>query len=304
MQIDVPLVLARWLHFASLMIVFGASLFPLYALPPSLGAEATPALAKADRYVRLASYLALASALAWVARSLTTMTGDPASLSDRDTLVAFFTQTSFGPVWLLRLALLIVLAVVVGQASAKRNSAGRSLAQACLAGASLASQAWLGHATMATGAELVSELVAYMTHVVAAGAWIGGLVPLGYVLAHARRLPREDCARACHAILVRYSSIAMIAVALVIASGFANSIFRLQSANDLVATAYGITILGKALLLAFALAAASLNRWWLMPRIERGSTGAVDALRRNIMIEQVLLTLVVGAASVLGTLPP
>ncbi|MFI4997150.1 MAG: copper homeostasis membrane protein CopD [Hyphomicrobiales bacterium] len=303
MEIDVPLVLARWLHFASLMIVFGASLFPLYALPPSLGGEATPALAKADRYVRPASYLALASAIAWVALSLTTMTGDPASLADRDTLVAFFTQTSFGPVWLLRLALLIVLAVVV-VAWSKHNPTGRRLAQACLAGASLASQAWLGHAAMATGAKLGSELVAYVTHVVAASAWIGGLLPLGYVLAHARRLPGDDCARACHAILVRYSGIAMIAVALVIASGIANSVFRLQSANDLVATAYGITILGKALLLACALAAASFNRWWLMPRIERGSTGAVDALRRNIVIEQVLLTLVVGAASVLGTLPP
>jgi len=81
------LVLARWLHFASLMIVFGTSLFPLYALPRSIGDTAMPALAKADRSIRLASYLALASGSVWVTRSITMMADGPAGLVDSDALM-------------------------------------------------------------------------------------------------------------------------------------------------------------------------------------------------------------------------
>ncbi|SED44899.1 putative copper resistance protein D [Rhizobiales bacterium GAS188] len=297
MEIDVPLVAARWLHFLSLMVVFGASLFPLYAVPARLGATSLPGLARTGRAVRLAAYLALASVLAWVCRSLVIMVGDIDGVFDRDTLSGFFLETSFGPVWLARLFLLLVMAIL---ATSRSEGRGRATLLAGLGAGALASQAWIGHAAMASGTELSAELACYMVHVLTAGAWIGGLVPLGLWLA-AR--PRADLATD-HAVLLRFSNAAVIFVLLILASGIANSIFRLGSARDLAMTAYGWTILAKGLLFAMMLIAAAFNRWRLMPRMDKRGIEAIAAIRRNILVEEVLAGLVLAAAALLGTLPP
>src|ERR1700751_5494720 len=152
MEIDVPLVLARWVHFLCLMIVFGASLFPFYALRAGAKSESLRALAVTERRTGLCAYLALISAVAWVASSLATMVGGFDEILDRDALAAFFFETSFGPILLLRLAILLALVCCI-----IRSQRPRTALCACLSGAARASQAWLGHAAMRTGTELVIQ---------------------------------------------------------------------------------------------------------------------------------------------------
>jgi putative copper resistance protein D len=302
MEIDVPLVLSRWVHFISLMIVFGASLFPHYAFTSGAGSGKLRALAATDRRVRLAAYLALASALFWVSSSLATMVGGFAQILDTDALAAFFLETSFGPIWLVRLALILALVLLV---PAGRASRSRGALLACLSGAALASQAWLGHAAMRTGAELGVELASYMAHVLAAGAWIGGLLPLGRLLSSRGSAQGDASADDCRLALRRFSNLGIALVLLILASGTANSVFRLKYFNDLFTSPYGWAILAKASLFFLMLVAAAINRWRLMPRLENGEEGAMLlALRRNIAIEQVLAGLVLGVAAILGTLPP
>ena len=96
----------------------------------------------------------------------------------------------------------------------------------------------------------------------------------------------------------------MALVSLILVSGIANSAFRQRFAHDLVATTYGWTILAKALLFALMLIAAASNRWRLMPRLDARGRDAIGAIRRNILIEQLLAALVLGAAAILGTLAP
>ena len=136
MAIDVPLVLARWVHFLCLAVVFGASLFPLYASRAPAKGESLRALAAGQRALGLAAFLALVSAVAWVASSLATMVGGFDGIFDRDAIAGFFFETTFGPIWLLRLAMLLALVFVVTRASRARISFC-----AFLSGAALASQA-------------------------------------------------------------------------------------------------------------------------------------------------------------------
>jgi putative copper resistance protein D len=306
MEIDVPLILVRWLHFVSLMIVFGASLFHFYAVPHALQGASLRDFAATDRTVKLASYVALLSGLAWVARSLVAMAGGPGGLLDRGIIEGFFLETSFGPVWVIRIALLLAACVLAGTIPSGRAAKARRGLLAGLAGATLVSQASIGHAAMATGTELVAQLASYTAHVLAAGAWIGGLLPLGRLLAGGRASPSGDGSGldGCHAVLLRFSNFGIMLVFLILASGVANSAFRLRFAHDLVATAYGWTILAKALLFALMLIAAAINRWRLMPRLDEHAREAMDAIRRNILFEQMLAALVLGAAALLGTLPP
>jgi putative copper resistance protein D len=302
MEIDVPLVLARWLHFLSLMTVFGASLFPLYGLQAGKSGESLRALAVTDRTIRFAAYLAFISALGWVLSSLATILGGLRGIFDLDALEEFFLETSFGPIWILRLALLLVLvlAIPAGQPTRPRRTF-----LTCLSGAALASQAWLGHAAMSTGRELVAELISYMAHVLAAGAWIGGLLPLGRLLASRGSAQDHAGLKECRVALRSFSNLGIILVSLILASGLANSAFRLNSAHDLFATNYGWAILAKVSLFFLMLIAAAVNRWLLMPGIENGEHEAmIPALRRNILIEQSLAVLVLGVAAILGTLPP
>ncbi|MBV8448832.1 MAG: copper homeostasis membrane protein CopD [Hyphomicrobiales bacterium] len=302
MEIDVPLVLARWVHFLCLMIAFGASLFPFYALPDGAKSEEARALDVTDRRVRLAAYLALVSALVWIASSLANMVGGFEEVLDLDALEAFFLETSFGPIWLVRLAILIALVIVLAR---MRRSRARRLLSALLSAAALASQAWLGHAAMRTGTQLDIELLSYVAHVLAAGAWIGGLFPLASLLTRRGSAETRTRSSECRAALRRFSTLGVIFVLLILLTGIANSVFRLRFSSDLFTTPYGLAILVKASLFGLMLIAAASNRWRLLPRLESANEEtAFLALRRNIMIEQGLGILVLGVAAILGTMAP
>ena len=216
-------------------------------------------------------------------------------------LAAFFFETSFGPIWLLRLAMLFALVFVIARAPRARASLC-----AVLSGAALASQAWLGHAAMRTGTELVVELSSYMAHVLAAGAWVGGLLPLASLLASRGSRPGDAQPIECRAALRSFSNLGIFAVSLILLSGIANSVFRLKFLSDLFSTPYGFVILAKASLFGLMLIAAAANRWRLVPRLESGGDeeATLLALRRNILIEEVLGALVLGLAALLGTMAP
>ena len=65
------------------------------------------------------------------------------------------------------------------------------IALALGAAASVAALVWAGHGGAATGTRGVVEAAADAVHLLAAGAWLGGLVPLALLLAAARRAGDE-----------------------------------------------------------------------------------------------------------------
>ena len=300
---DVPLVLARWLHFIGLMVAFGASLFPFYAMPGE-PLEGFPFQAATDRIVRSCAYLALAGGLGWVMASIAFIADDACLLFERRTLGGFFFETSFGPVWILRLGLLGALAALAGTLPRGGRASTRRALIALVAACGLASQAWLGHAAMADGGKLGAELASYIVHVLAAGAWIGALVPLAMLSADQRLAGGGAGSSACSTILLRFSTVGVVLVLAILASGIANGVFRLASVHDLLATDYGYAILTKVFLFSLMVAVAAVNRWRLLPAIAADGERPLRALRRNILIEQTLAVLVLLVAAILGILPP
>jgi putative copper resistance protein D len=294
---DIPIIAARWLHFLSLAIVFGASLFSFYAVPRAL-APCVSFQRTTDRVIKLCAYIALVSGVLWVAASIVLMADDPAQLLDAQTLADFFFGTSFGPIWITRIVLLAALAGIASALRRGRLAATRRGVIATIAALTLASQAWLGHAAMANGGELGIELGCYIVHVLAAGAWIGSLVPLAFLSAE------EPASKAYARILYRFSAVAMGLVAAILVTGIANSAFRLDAPQALLATRYGYTILVKVCLFLVMLAIAAVNRWHLLPHVSDDGSHALRALRRNILAEQFLAALVLLVAAILGVLPP
>jgi putative copper resistance protein D len=275
------------------MALFGSSLFPFYACKARDRASV--------RGARSLVAIVVLSGLAWLVASITYVT-DQGSPFDSETLIVFFFQTSFGKVWILRLALLLCIAIV-GLSRMERNF--RTFLVMLLSGL-LVSQALLGHAAMGRGWRGLLMSTAYSMHVLAAALWFGGLVPLARLLL---RMPRDAGGEERHRSFEsfsRFSAVAFAAMLVIIATGIANTVLHVHLPSELVLSDYGRVITLKAALLACVLLLACVNRFILMPRlsIEQRARSARSALVRTIAAEFLFGVVILGAAALLGTLPP
>ena len=96
-------------------------------------------------------------------------------------------DTDFGHVWLVRLALIVLLAAALHRPYFGAPAPPwRRVAALALAVAFVAALAFTGHAAAGEGVEGVVHEAADVLHLVAAAAWVGALVPLAIVLAAAK----------------------------------------------------------------------------------------------------------------------
>src|SRR5262245_35831582 len=124
------------------MALFGLALFPIYTRHSR--AEAPPA--RVNRWRRTSMFcavlLGLVSALAWGWFAIAGMTGVMMAAADPQNLLTVLRETSFGQVWIARLALCVVLlALMIGRSSEYYSN----WTTVILAGLLLASLALVGH---------------------------------------------------------------------------------------------------------------------------------------------------------------
>ena len=149
-------------------------------------------------------------------------------------------------------------------------------------------------------------LPANVLHVVAAGAWIGGLAVLLIALPGAtRRLAPADRSRALAAGLRRFSTLALVAVAALLAGGIVQSVLELSAVRDLVETAYGRAILVKSALVAVLLGCGALNRRRTIPAVSAAAAAGAAPGPSGIALRRILraeLALGIAALAVTGAL--
>lgn len=153
-----------------------------------------------------------------------------------------------------------------------------------------------GH-TASEGPRLVHALSS-IVHVVAASVWAGGLVALAVVLwlRHANGL----AARAVE-MVVRFSVVAMVALAVAGAAGVVMALFIQSDLGAYVRTDWGRLMLVKLALVLAAGALGAYNHFRLLPslRVAPDDPGVVGHARSTVTVEAVL---VVGAAVVTAVL--
>lgn len=277
---DSALILCKWVHYLTAMLLFGGSLFRLRL--GSGGAAVDRALGRA---LAVAAAGALLSTIFWLLLEAGNMGDGWADTLDPATVSAVVTDTSFGHVFAARILLALLLL------PAATN--GRWALLASVSGTFLASLALTGHAAMDEGTSGLIHQTCHAVHLLAGGAWLGALLPLWLVL----RRKAEDAAAAVEASR-RFSAPGNVAVTLVVLSGLGNGWFLIGSLGALVATPYGLTLVAKLVLVGGMLACATLNRFVFLPR------RAVGGLERCVAVELTLGAGVLAAASWLGTLPP
>ncbi|WP_371425757.1 copper homeostasis membrane protein CopD [Tardiphaga sp.] len=308
-MIDLGLVVARFLHYAASTTLAGAAFFPLYAYAYA-GAEPEMLGRWRGKVLSWSALLALISGLAWFCFSVANMSGALADVADPEVLSSVLHDTGFGVVWTARMVLAVVI-VAAALLLPSRSTVWRDLLMSSLAAGLLASLAGAGHAQIEEGWQSVLHIAADAAHLLAAGAWLGGLAPLGFILLGYAGIKPAPCAVDVDGVLMRFSGMGYAAVATLVGTGLVNSWLLVGSVSSLMNSAYGQILMAKLAFFAGMLALAAANRFWLVPALEaagRGGTGGIDVwrgkLRTHVLSEQGLGLLVLLCVSVLGTIRP
>lgn len=294
-------IVLRFALYLDLMLLFGLALFSLYGLPT----HERPA--GFDRALRVSVPLALILSCGALLQLTLSMTGATALAElDLATMRMLVLETDAGQMWLLRLTVLLSAALLV---SGPLRSGARRIALSVFAATALATLAWNGHGAMDEGARRYLHLGSDILHLLAAGTWLGALAAFNLWLhdrhlAESRRLP--DLLRA----LKGFETVGGLIVAALIVTGLLNYWLIIgPDPRPLVEGSYGGLLLLKLLLFAGMLGLAALNRFHLVPRLQRalknGSvTEALGALRRSLLMELSLALLIIALVAWFGTLSP
>jgi putative copper resistance protein D len=298
MALEAGLVASRFFHYVALLFDFGAALFPFYSWR---GAETGPEVgARALRLILPATaLLAIASGAAWFVFAVNTMADSSTGFLDLDTVQYTLGHTDFGHLWTFRAVVACLFLVVALGRSYVRP---RSLVLVFLSGVLLFSLAGTGHTQTGSGAMRTFQEGSDGLHLLAAGAWLGGLVPLAVVSARGTRTEAESA-------LARFSGMGYLAVAALFATGVTNGVTLVGSFGGLFSTPYGQLLLLKVALFVLMVALAGLNRLVHVPALVFESRraiegGALSRLRRHILLEQLLGLGVIVVVSFLGTMAP
>jgi putative copper export protein/mono/diheme cytochrome c family protein len=276
----------RGVHITALVSLFGTLLF-ITVLVDDVRLRRV-----LRRVARISAVCALLAGLAWLVVETSVIAGaDSVATTLRAVPVVAF-QTHYGRWFVGRC---VLLAVVVWLPFGQRAALVIALA---LAGVALAMQPLLGHAG-AIGGVVGAELIASETlHLLAAGAWLGGLLPLFIAV---RMLPHEGAASACRG----FTPIGLAAVLLLAGTAVVQVVELMGGLPGLFGTSYGHVALVKLALFVVLLSLAGLNRLVLTERLANDPSGATRwHMGLSILCEMVLGVAVIVAAGLLASLTP
>ena len=286
------LALCRFAHFLAAMLAFGMSAYLLAYAPERLSIALSPVV---RRLAFIASLVALVTTIAWLVIESASMADDWSAAVDPGQIVAVLTDTAFGHAWAAHVALAAALVAVVVFGPRDRWAA-TAVASAAL----LASLGLVGHSAMQSGAEGVLHRANHAVHLVAAGAWIGGLVPFVMCLrAYERDDLRKDAVRA----MAGFSFWGQLIVAAIVLTGVVNVALTSHRAPIPLATPYRALLVAKLIVVSIMILLALFNRFVLAPRLKT-SANALTTLRATSAAEVGLGCVVIALVSVFALLDP
>ena len=264
-------------------------------------------LAASTRWLAVLLLLSGVAALGW---QVTVVTGRADSVARGEAWLRLLGATQYGTVWLLRHALLLLMAALVLLRESEDSRAdwlAWRIEAAILAALGISLAAWAGHAVGVDPGRALPVLV-NAAHLIGVGGWLGALPALALLLRATSREEGADSRPFAVIATRRFSSWALAVMALIVVTGVWNAGNEVGGVPGLVGTDYGRLVLLKVALLVPVLALAGWNRQSLLPRLSgEGSTIGRPAMRRLagfVAVEAVVGLALVVVAAVLAVTPP
>ena len=215
-------------------------------------------------------------------------------------VVSSVAGTRFGRLSLIRAALAAVLAVMILLVLRAGGRMSRPLTVAAiLLGLGLVVTPGLsGHASVSGAVALVADAA----HVQTAAVWVGGLA---FVVA-ALVIAREDRWPLAASSVPRFSTMAVVSVAILLIAGTVNGYLQVRAWRGLWETDYGVLLLVKVGLVVVLLGFGAYNNRIAVPRLRAQIASAFERRRflRFAGAELVVMTVVVGVTAALVNAPP
>lgn len=311
MSVEAPsYVIARWLNFVALLMVVGAAAFIALVLPR---VECEPGVATAldSRATQQAAKLGLAAGVLFLVTSVCRLYAERAVIGG-NTPMGTILGSFWGRMWITQAVIALLVCVAFAAARGARRGGPAWLFVAIVSVALAATPAFSGHAIAAPGNKGISVILDVI-HIVAAGAWLGGLLTLVLVGVPAALSVSNSTAEAPGALplvarLVNaFSPLALTFAGLVVATGLVAAWMRLGSIGALFDSGYGTVLLVKLAFVLLVVAGGAFN--WLRMRDalahRETGTSSVGVFRRSAWFELTAGLLVIAATAVLvATQPP
>ncbi|NTJ66452.1 copper homeostasis membrane protein CopD [Agrobacterium rhizogenes] len=293
METTTALELCRFLHDASLMLLWGACAYLSLFVPQTLAHIVWRMVAIPFLLITAIAVLTALAALPVTTANIGSGWNDALNASMIHDVVF---ETTVGVAWQAQ-----ALAAIVMVCALLLPESGRRHGLALGAGLGLASLSLTGHASMLEGWLRQAHRANDILHVLAGGGWLGALVPLLSIL---RLLGRPECRAEARIALRRFSNAGHVAVALVILSGIVNTLLILKRLPTDWSSPYQMLLAVKIVLVAIMAVLAIINRYVFVPWIGRKPTRALLALRLGSIAEIVIGIVVIGLVAVFGMLEP
>jgi putative copper resistance protein D len=292
MDLAAALVVSRFLHFSTAMLLFGTACFCGLLAPRGFGRQLADRLRLPEVVL---AWLVLATALAWLCCETGQIANGWADAVDPATIWKVLTGTTFGNVWSIRLVL-VLLPLVALLRHGRRAQQGLALAAALI----LMSLGFVGHAADQPGPLGLFHRLNHALHLLSSGFWVGSLPPLLVVLLMLRNPATQAAAGT---VLRRFSSLGHGAVALVLATGVIDTLLIVGGLPTDFAVPYQLLLSLKIALVGLMLTIALVNRYVTVPRLANGPT-AHRNLAAGTIAEIAIGAAVIALVSVFATLDP
>src|SRR5471032_761862 len=247
-------VLCRFIHFASLMQIFGISVMTGLLAPKGF---ATGLLNQNQRLMTVSVGVAALTAVGMLAIQAGLMGNGLEDCLNLNVWLLVLT-TTFGEVWRWHLLLTAIVLMVCLMDWLPGRAAVLLFASVVL----LLSLAFIGHAAMHEGLLGIVQRSNHAVHLLSAAYWFGSLIPLLWCLHNT-----EDQEIRPYAIstLIRFSTWGHVAVGMVIITGTLNSAIILQHWPTDLSSLYQLLLWGKIALVGGMVGVAIYNRYRLVP---------------------------------------
>jgi putative copper resistance protein D len=274
------------------MLLFGVSVFQWSVAPKGVARALDQSLRQTSK---IAAIVLLLTATTWLLLAAGEMGEGWDDVLNPSLVGSVILYTEFGRFWLWRLGVAVVLLAVL---AFRRDDSW--LIVAILSAIALGSLGLVGHAVMRSGALGWLSRLSFITHVLAAGFWLGSLPA---VIGSLRLNADQTGLSIKLATLKRFSRLGQSAVVIVLATGFVNTWLVLGMLPLDGTSPYQALLLAKMTLIAVMLALALVNGYVLMPRLHQ-SPNSLHKLVWSAGVELAAGLGAVGLVSAIGILSP
>lgn len=293
MDTTTALQLCRFLHDASLMLLWGACAYLSLLVPRPLADTVWRMVARPFLLIAAIAVFTLLAALPVTTANIGNGWSDAL---DAGMIRDVVFESTVGVAWQAQaLASIVMVCTLLLPEGWRRH--GLTLAS----GLGLASLSLTGHASMLEGWMQQAHRANDVLHVLAGGGWLGALVPLLPIL---KLLGRPECRAEAGVALRRFSNAGHVAVALVILSGIVNTLLILKHLPTDWSSPYQMLLAVKIALVAVMAVLAIINRYVFVPWIGRNHDRALLALRLGSIAEIIIGIVVIGLVAIFGMLEP